>query len=436
MRNMRKYVDPDKLIRDRERREARRQVEANKPITKKKVIRRGILSLLFIAIGVFAVIAGLKQDSAHEEGLRAVEAEFDENVPYYRSGVEFQYWFSGSVSQNRIAAKDLGTFYGNALKSAYIQLDPANTYPDWTNLATINQNLGKEITVSKELYDALADGLEKTKRGEGYSIFNGVTYAEWESLRYLDDPVASDPVTDAEMADRLARLSAAASDLSNFNLQLLDDEACKVRFTVNQSYLDLMEELEVPNAPILDFNTLRDAWKLQLVADRLESQGYRCGYLVSQSGISLALSKYQSGGEFCMYARQEDKNVPAAIRSVHAGSCTVQLRAFPFAEEGGFYSVEQDGKTLLRHPWLPVDGSFRETLFSCMVGAEGVSAPELCYDALRLFACESDEAAKTLSAALNHPIALQLRSQPETVFYTHDSIQLLPDSGISGQKLS
>ena len=414
----------------------REMIQANKPLNKKQTIIRLVVFLVMLALGVTFITIGVTSLGSRDEGLQEITAPLDEEVSYYELGVSFRHWFSGSSSEIRRGVRELEEVYAAALKDAYRILDPVNTYEGWDNLATVNRNLGREVVVGRELYRVLADALERTDRGEGYSVFSGALCAEWEALRYALEPVDFDPVNDPGEAERLARLTAATAERSNFSLELLDAESCRVRLTVSQSYLELLEELEIADAPILDLNALKDAWKLQLVAERLEERGYDRGYLLTDSGLLLTLSGYSDGGEFCLYSRQGEENVPAAARPIRAGSCTVQMRAFGLGEEPGYYAVEQDGETLLRHPWLPADGVYRELLLTGLVGGEGLTAPDACYACLRLFACDSEEALLALAKQLPGSVALLLRSDPKVVRVTDDSFTPAADYGYTVQRIS
>ena len=137
-----------------------------------------------------------------------------------------------------------------------------------------------------------------------------------------------------------------------------------------------------------------------------------------------------------MYGQLGGESVPAAARSILAKTCTVQLRAFGFPEEEGYYTTEAAGKTLLRHPWLAADGEVREYVLAAMVSGEGSTAPEICYTALRLLNCDSDAAAKSFASDITASAALLLRSEPETLFYTDDSVYLLTEFGYTGKKIS
>lgn len=417
--------------------ELTQQIEDNKPLDKKKVIPRFIAFAFFLVLGVVCVIIGMNSYDKRETGLQIIEAPADKDVPLYQVGVSFQHRFEGSSRDIKLGVNTLTELYSGALKDAFRLLDAETEYEGWSNLATLNQNRGREVVVPKALYEALRQAETMTRQGQVYNLFAGALYAEWESLRYQLEPAETDPATDPAEAERLERLASATSDLSNFSLEFLDDAACKLRFTVSQDYLDLLAELELSEVPILDFNVLKDAFKLQMTADRLEARGYDRGFLATESGLTLALSAYTDGGDYALFGPNEGQAALAAGCSVTPGSAAAQLRAFDVAEEPGYYALELEGETLLRHPWLPADGSYREVLYAALTVGKGKSLPETCYACLTLFAAETAAEAKAAAPALSgFDTALLLREAPQTVFVTTPELLPCRENGYETEPLS
>ena len=410
-------------------RELREAIEDNKPLNRKQVILRLAAFVIFLGIAIACITVAVRNlGGNYEEGLQDITALQDADLPRYQLGVSFRHYFSGSSNAIKMGVNELNDVYALALKDAFRLLDPAETYESYPNLATVNRSLGQTLTVAPELYAFLKQADAYTREGKGYSLFTGALRAEWEDLRYLLEPAAFDPVNDPDEAERLARLAAATADLSRFHLEFLDDAACTLRFSVDQSYLELLAELELEDVGILDFAGLYDAFKLEYVAGRLEARGYDRGFLSSESGLTLALSGYEDGGSYCVYTQLEGAAVPAAVCPVTAGSVAVQLRAFGFADELGYYALETPGGTLLRHPWLPADGRFRETVLSAFVASDRLTASEAAYACLQLFACDTE--AEALAAARALPaVGLLLRAEPAAVYTDDPAFAAYPDSG-------
>lgn len=389
-------------------------IDVNQPLDSKKLIIRFVAFAICFVVAVGAAVLAIKQLNHVEPGMQTIEAEPDNDVQRYQNGVHFQHFFDGDSAAIRLGVKTLTSLYSDALKDVYCQLNPRETYEGRSNLASLNQNQGREVQISQPLYAMLqkADALSS----EGvFNLYAGALYAEWEALRYQYEPAAGDPVNDPNEAALLKRLVEATSNRSNFSLEFLDWDSGTVRFTVDQSYLKLLEELDLTDAPILDFNVLTDAVKLEMVADRLKEQGYDSGYLYTDSGLTLTLPRFEQNMQFVVYGQLDGQGATAAAYPVSRNAAAVNLHAFALEGEEGFYSVEQGGKTLLRHPWLPADGRFRDCLLSAFVVSDEPNAVDTMMDCLRLFACDDEAALHTLAASLPEDVAYLLRTEPQTV---------------------
>lgn len=388
-----------------------------------------VLALTFISLGVLRI-------GRTEPGLRSITAPNDDELPLYQLGVNFQYDFTGDNKAIKLAVEELTGVWTAIWKDSFRLLDPVNTYSTGPNLATLNQSRGEEVTVPRDLYDILRDAAEKTGRPDSpYSLFAGALHRAWEAQRFTLEPQATDPLADPDQADRLDRLTRATGDLRHFQLEFLDDDQCRVRFTVDADYLALLRELEMEDAPILDLNVLHDAYRLELSAQKLEAKGYHRGFLTG-SGGSIALSGYE-GGEVCLYGTTEKGPIPAATCPLTMGLRSCFLRAFALdEEEAGYYALEQNGRTYLRHPWLPADGQYRDAVLSVLVCGPGKTLPEVTYEALGILSAADADAAEALAqAALPDPAALILRDEPRVIRATADTFTPDADYGFTARLL-
>ena len=350
-------------------------------ISEKHIPLRIVGFILAFALAVGAFTFALLRIGHREEGWYAIDAHPNDDVPLYAVGVELQYYFRGGSSEIRRAAAALSDPYSAALLDARKLLDPERTYPDMQNLCSLNSRPGEAVTLSPELNAILRDAWEKTLEGEGYSLFAGPLYAEWNSILNLTEPEEFDPLRSEEERARLAAIAAACADPAAHTLEFLPDNA--VRLTVSEDYVRFLGEYELE--PVyLDLNLLEESYLLRLVADRLEREGYSAGALTTASGLSLILSG-RDAGLFRLYGEIDGRPAPAARFPADPGSAASLLRAFPFtAEEIGYYTI--DGK--LRHPAVPADGSYRDRLLSSLVVSGSGDLTAACYENLRLNAAE------------------------------------------------
>ena len=365
---------------------------------------RTVLFIVAVVIAVGAFAIGVTKLTRKAPGYHRIEIT-DQEALRWSSAVDFEYLFEGSGAVIRAQSKELQGIYAEALGWAEKLLDPEERYPGYANVATLNQCMGQDVTVSGELFDVLLDAWMRTQAGEGYSMFAGPLWAEWSSLLLLEDPGDFDPAVDAVEAERLERLAAAVNDPSNFRFQIVDSQEHIVRFGVSEELMALMEELEL-NCPILDLNLLHDAYLLQLIAARVESYGYSNGYLTTSAGLTLTLSGKSDGG-LRLFGLAEGKAIPAAQTPLQSGTAYGVARAFPLPEETyWYYSVETEGETLYRHPYFAPDGTSPQTVRSACVLAD--NAPEAMYQAILLMQSEAPEA---FAAALALPAVYTLHDE-------------------------
>lgn len=377
--------------------------------------------ILAFAVAVTAFAVGIRNLGRKELGYHRIETLPDEEVPLYASGTAFVYLFDDDSVDIRSAMDEMKNYYSVALKRAYLLLDAEHTYEGYVNLATLNQSIGQEVAVSDELYAVLTDAMARTEAGEGYSLYAGAVYAEWNSILMASDAERFDPLNDPQEAERLSRLGELTGEEDLVRLEIVDAERHILRLDVAEEYLALLAELEIEPV-ILDLNLLRDAYALDIVTAELEKAGYDNGYLTTDSGLTVSLSRHE-GGTYCVYVPNGTDVTPAATLPVTAGSACSQFQSFAFQEgDYGFYTVTAEGKTVYRHPYLPASGVYPQLLTYACVTVDGEDPVEAAYQTVRLYAC-TDRAALTdcLTAQGEMAMALGLRDGEEKTVYVNES---------------
>jgi len=365
-------------------------------VSTKHLRLRTVLFILAVLVAVAAFAVGITGLTRKSPGYNRIEVT-DKDLLRWNGAVDFEYLFEGSGAVMRVQSKELQGIYGEALGWAEKLLDASERYPGYANLATVNQCMGQDVTVSRELFDVLTDAWARTQAGEGYSMFAGPLWAEWSSLLLLEDPEEFDPAVDAEEAERLRRLAEVVNDPENFRFQIVDAQEHIIRFGVSEKLMRLLEELEL-SCPVLDLNALHDAYLLQLIAGRIEDRGYQNGFLTTPGGLTLTLSG-KTEGELRVFGLSGGKAIPAAKTPLQGGTAYGCARAFPLPEETyWYYSVEAEGQTYYRHPYFAPDGKSPQTVRSACVIAD--SAPEAMYQTLKLMWSETPEA---LASSLTLP---------------------------------
>ena len=242
----------------------------------KKVIRL-VLFLFAAALAVFSFTYGVKMIGHKDPGWQTIEADVQKGHVTYTAGLTLQYWAEGSGAEIRDLTERVKKVYSDSLYRNVELLDARNTYEDSVNLASLNEQEGRKVTVSKTLARVLAKALEKTEENAGYSVFAGALNGEWQTLLYLENPQDFDPAVNGDQADRIARLTELINTPETFSLEISEKgEEAEICLRVSPAYQKAIEEMEI-SAPVLDLGVLRDAVLIDLVAEDLRGASGRAG---------------------------------------------------------------------------------------------------------------------------------------------------------------
>ena len=359
----------------------------NVEVSSKNLPLRIALFLLALAVAITAFTVSVQKKSGNSAGDAVVSARADGDAPLYAANVRLTYHFDGRSRDIRLLKNEISDAYSNALGRVWKLLDTEKVYDGYEgNLADVNRHPNENVTVPRELFEILADALERSDREEGFSLYAAPLYAEWERILYAENAADFDPLRNEDEAERLRAIAFACADRSNCSLELVDAENCVVRLNVADSYRQFLADYELPRT-VLDLNRLKDAYILRAVARALELRGYRSGYLATRSGLTLSLSE-DTWGAYEIYSYVNQTAVAAASVAAAPGTAGSMLRAFPLTEdEAGFYSV--DG--LLRGPYLlPGEDWAASPLRSVMVLRRDGDVLEAAYESLCLAAGNAD----------------------------------------------
>jgi len=342
-----------------------------------------IAAVVMAAAFSFAIV----QIGHKEPGYYEIEAEATDEAPLYRNGFHFVYYLDGGSKEIKLKLNTLEELYASVLLRSYKLLDTENTYEGFANLATLNQSLGEEIAVGGELLAILQDAWEKTLEARGMNLFAGALLNEWDSILALDDISEFDPATHGDIAERIRILAQETADLSHFSFEASPDTG-KVRVTVSQEYLDFLQENEY-GGQILTAGRLADAYRLALIKETLEAQGFTNGYLYTDSGLTLSLSGHEEG-VYVLYGYEDGEVVSDAEIKGGANSACSFLRTFPMTEGEFMYHAAGEGR--FYHPYFVMNrGDFADILLSsCVVSYEG-DIVGACYENIALYNLTSRE---------------------------------------------
>jgi len=330
--------------------------------------------LFFVAVGVAvtAITLGVLSIGHKDPGWQEISASADSQAPLYSSEYTFQYYAEGSSNQIKAVVRQVTDIYSRTLARAYKLTDPVNTYDGYVNLATINNSAGSDVELEQELFDILCSAYELTKKNEGYNMFAGPLYSEWYSILGSDNAQSFDPLFNDYQAQRIARLSEAVSDSSNYSFEIVDRAGCIVRFSVSNKLMSLLKELEL-DVPVLDLNVLRDAYIMDTVRKDLVSQNLNAGQMFSKSGAAFSLVSGQS----------------SAFVSV------LPVSGYNYY----FYAVQKDGAEYYRNPYFDTrTGDFHNFVLQTNVSGKDSEIVEVSYTACMIANCDNSEQVRVISS--------------------------------------
>ena len=388
-------------------------------VSEKHIGLRIAVTAVALVIAVVAFTIGVVNIGKKTTGYQNIEAKVDAEAITYNDAVLYRYWFGGTSNEIKRSINALVLEYTPILSAAYKQTDYQNTYSGQVSIGTINQHPGEIVTVSAELYAILKDAYAKTLEGRGYNIFAGALYAEWKSIQILENPAEFDPANNENTAERLHAIAEQVNDLSNFNLEFLDDSTCSLRFSTASGYDEFCREYEIA-APALDLNNLRDAYMLSMMGEALVADGYSIGHLTTPAGLALNTSPRGSlaydmhtwdYGKDSVYASVELDGVFSAATFTAYGmgsdyGYSLETSADPTASTGS-NGIQQDptastgSNRLYRHLYFDVrTGDFTDVLMSATIISRDMDIVGNTYESIILNTLGTEQEVSAYAADL------------------------------------
>ena len=341
-------------------------------VSSKHKVLRTILFFAASAIAVFAITRGVLAIGSKEPGWQEISASADVQAPLYSSEYTIQYYAEGTSNQIKAVVRQVTDLYSRTLARAYKLTDPVNTYDGYANLATLNQSAGADVALEQELFDIVSDAWERTKRGEGYNMFAGPLYSEWYSILGSDNAADFDPLLNDYQAQRIEKLSASVSDLSNFRFEIVDSAQHIVRFSVSESFSNLLRELEL-EVPVIDLNVLRDAYVLNLVRKAFVSENLKSAQMYSKSGMAFSLVSGESSAFVSV--------LPSDVSGFY------------------YYVIQKDGTDYFRHPHFDTrTGDFHNYVLQATVRGKDYEITDVAYAACMLMNCDTESQIGSVSS--------------------------------------
>lgn len=343
---------------------------------------RIILLVLAFLVAVTAFAYGFREMTNREPGYYEIVAKQDESASLYTNGYRLYCYFDGKSNEIKQEFNAATALYEESMGRIYRLLDAYNTYDGYVNLATLNQNLNTVQKIPTELYTVLTDAEQRLDR-YGLNLYDGILRSNWEAIRYLEEPLAYDPIYNADVAERMEKIKKLITDRTALKLEVIDASSCTVRLTASESFLSALADLE-ETAPVLELGVLREAYTLMYVAGKLNAAGFTRGYMTTDSGLAVLLKDTETGAQ-PLYTYSDNQLLKAADITLKGSDAICILRAFPLEGDIGYYMADD----VFRHPYLSENGEPNRTLLAGIALSDG-DIVETCITVMSLFTKESD----------------------------------------------
>ncbi len=300
-------------------------------------LRRFIIILIFIGIAVASFAYAIWTLNNVDSGWTVIKVDSTSDI---NLGDEFNLEYN--LGQNGVSPtaekKALTPVYSQAMVNYYRLFNPNNIIKDVNNLCYISYNPETEIVVDEDLYYVF-EMLEKYDNRAIYlapaltyytAVFNSTSDAE---------AAAYDPAKDAEILSFVNQVAEYAADPDSINIELLGNNT--IILHISDEYKAFCEENEVTE--YLDLGWLRNAFVIDLTADKLREAGLTNGYISSNDGYTVNLCS-DTDFTLSIYDADGDKVAVISEYQYKGHQNIVWLKNFLATKEdiGNFY-MYQDG---------------------------------------------------------------------------------------------
>ncbi len=333
----------------------RRQSAENIEISEKHTKLKIVLLIVFIAIAIVAFTFGILGCLSTDAGWHRVESQGAGDC-----GGEFAFYYKidkgGTKATDELNA--VTAVYTDACGAATRIFDGTNTYDGVSNVATLNNNINKDVKIDPVLYSAL----EKIVAAGDRSIFLAPVYERYYGLYYAQDENSAlefDPYRNAEVAERFAEITAFANDAAHVDIVLGADNTA--RLAVSDAYFDYADHNGI--STYIDFFVLKNAFIIDCLAARLSESGYD-GLISTVDGM-YTRNFGEGGDEYTVGIFDLDGEYvyPAASFKGSGSLSAVRFRDYGIGTDSGFdmFYTFSDGKTAT--PFVdPADGLYKSAI--------------------------------------------------------------------------
>lgn len=344
---------------------------------------RLVLAVVFLAIGIAAIVYGVQSLVATEPGWQLVEPEID--GPSYAGDIQFNYDFSDLGGGATAAYRSLRALYSETMAQVFLALEDQGE----GTLAYLNAHPGETVTLDPFLYDALTQAVEAGDR----HIFLGPVYEEYDRVFLAESDAEAaryDPTLDDNQRAYAAQAAAYAADPVQISLELLGDH--QARLILSETCQSFSEENGIVDW--VDFGWMRYAFVVDYLADTLREAGWTHGYLASYDGFTRNLDDRGMAYSLNLFDRQGSSVEIPAVLEYDTPMSLVFLRDYPLSDQDSWHYRAYETGGITSAMADPADGQCKSAVPNLVSYSETLGCAEILLTVAPLYVADSwDQAA-------------------------------------------
>ena len=342
--------------------------------------RKLILTVLFLALGIFFLGRGLYAALSHQGGWIEIQAQY--GTPGCGGEFEFQYCLDDK--NGNAEYRELTLLYTELCAREAKVYSSTEKDPELGNLAALNAAPNEELTLEPELYRAL----EKVQASGDRTLYLAPLYEYYTSLFFCEREEETreyDPLRNPELARTFGELAAFAADPGQIDVELLGENRARLR--VSAAYLDYADRNEI--GVLVDFGWMRNAFMLDDLAEAIRSRGFHRGYLQSYDGFGCNFCDSGESFSLNVFDRPYGGDGVAAQMSYSRPLSFLSLHSYTAAPRGNdLYFEMSDGS--VRSIFVDAaDGMPKTALDDLLIWSDTRGCGELVLAANRVFTADS-----------------------------------------------
>lgn len=345
----------------------------NRPLTKEEktnLIIRAVLFFLLLGGGLTAIGFGVKSCTTTKPGYYVIEGDTDPDIKGYDDGsIKLTFYVDGDSATSDY--KEVTKIYSESMKLSFATVNKYNHINAYSTLYDINNApYGTEVEVNNFLYNTLKECYSYSESYSNYSLFNGPIYDFWEYLFTMDSSLheQNDPLSNKEHEEYLSSLMDVINNKDNYSLSF-NDEKKAVTLNISeeyQSFIDNRYKYRETKLPILSFNVLEDAIRINHLAASLKEKGYTRGYISSDNGLLMHLGGLENIQYNLLDYISEGIYTQAGIIKIDGRSVANSFRRFEINNRlySPYYSFKKGEETIYRSNYIDNSTGYPTDYFS------------------------------------------------------------------------